>query len=91
MSILVGFGYLAALISLIGIILNAKKEISCWAVWLVSDVMWIIYSGIEGDIPSIVLWLLFAVFNVYGWISWRKDINRKKASFLPTNYRKWID
>ena len=72
-------GYIAAFISLIGIILNAKKHMGCWPVWLFSNVLWITYSGIEGDVPSIVLWILFSIFNIYGWVQWRKD--RKKEIY----------
>ena len=70
------FGYFAAFVSLVGIILNAQKKMACWVIWLFSNVMWITYSAIEGDFPSIVLWTLFSVFNVYGWIQWRKDAKR---------------
>jgi nicotinamide riboside transporter PnuC len=66
-------GYLAGVVSLSGIILNAQKHMACWPVWLVSNVMWLIYSGIEGDVPSIILWVTFSCFNIYGWIKWRKD------------------
>jgi len=67
------FGYLAAFVSLVGIILNAKKNIWCWVIWLFSNAMWITYSAIEGDVPSIVLWTLFSIVNVYGWVQWIKD------------------
>ena len=66
-------GYLAAFVSLMGIILNARKIMACWPIWLLSNVMWITYSGIEGDVPSIILWTTFSIFNVYGWWKWRQD------------------
>jgi hypothetical protein len=58
-------GYSSFVVSLIRIILNLKKKISCWPVWLVSNVGWIVYSVIQKDIPSIVLWITFSAFNVY--------------------------
>jgi len=70
-------GYLAATVSLAGIVLNAQKRMACWPVWLVSNIMWITYSTIEGDYPSIVLWITFSIFNIYGWWQWRKDFKRK--------------
>jgi hypothetical protein len=69
-------GYFAALISLTGIILNAKKNLLCWPVWLFSNVLWIIYSSIEGDIPSVILWTMFSGANVYGWLQWKKIKNK---------------
>ena len=70
-------GYAAAAVSLAGIFLNAKKIMACWPIWLVSNIMWITYSGIEGDLPSIILWSTFSLFNIYGWIQWRKDRKSK--------------
>jgi len=71
-------GYFAALVSLIGIILNARKHILCWPIWLFSNALWIYYSFIEGDIPSIILWTMFSIANIYGWRTWKKDIELKK-------------
>ena len=78
MSSLLILGYIAAIVSLIGIFLNARKHMGCWPVWLVSNIMWITYSGIEGDMPSIILWVTFSIFNIYGWWKWRKDIKKEK-------------
>ena len=76
-------GYFAALISLIAIVLNARKNILCWPIFLFSNILWITYSILEGDVPSILLWILFSIFNVYGWIQWKrdlKDLNREHPS-----------
>jgi len=72
-------GYSSFVVSLIGILLNAKKKISCWPVWLVSNAGWIVYSLIQRDYPQIILWIAFSAFNVYGWIQWAKD----KPEFKP--------
>lgn len=77
-------GYFATLVSLIGIILNAQKNIWCWPVWLISNAGWIVYSVLQNDIPQIILWIAFSAFNVYGWIQWRKD--RKKFTPFTGNY-----
>jgi nicotinamide mononucleotide transporter len=77
-------GYSSFVVSLIGILLNAKKKISCWPVWLVSNAGWIVYSLIEKDVPSIVLWIAFSAFNVYGWIQWKKD--QKEFKPFTGNY-----
>lgn len=66
-------GYSSFAVSIIGILLNAKKNILCWPVWLVSNAGWIVYSVCQGDFPQVLLWITFSVFNVYGWIQWRKD------------------
>ena len=66
-------GYFAALISLIGIVLNAKKIMLCWPIWIFSNILWIIYSLMEKDFPSVFLWVMFTFANIYGWIQWRKN------------------
>jgi len=71
-------GWIATSFSIIGIILNARKIIWCWPVWVVSNILWIIYFEKLKMTPSVVLWIVFSVFNVYGWIQWKKDKKLKK-------------
>jgi len=71
-------GWIATAISIIGILLNAKKNMWCWPVWLVSNVLWVTYFIILANPQSITLWVVFSLFNVYGWIQWRKDEKLKK-------------
>jgi len=65
--------WIATGISILGIMLNARKDIRCWPVWLVSNVLWIIYFIVLANPPSIILWVVFSAFNIYGWIQWKKD------------------
>jgi len=66
-------GWIATIISIIGIILNAKKIIYCWPVWLLSNILWITYFSVLKNGPSIVLWIVFSIFNIYGWIKWKQN------------------
>lgn len=86
MTSLVVLGYIAAFISLIGIILNARKNIWCWPVWTVSNFLWITYSGIQGDVPYIILWIVFTIFNLYGWWQWSRD-RKPRYSGGKYNYK----
>lgn len=45
-------GYSSFLVSIIGILLNAKKKIACWPVWLVSNSGWIVYSILQKGYSS---------------------------------------
>jgi len=66
-------GWGASVLSIFGIYLNARKNIWCWYVWLVSNVGWLIYYLDKKDLPAIVLWIAFACFNVYGLIMWKRN------------------
>ena len=66
-------GYLGTTLSLLGAFLNARKKRICWTIWLVSNVVWVIY-GLYKPAPSVIaLNITFACVNVYGLINWRKN------------------
>jgi nicotinamide riboside transporter PnuC len=65
--------WIALVLSIVGIVLNAKKIIYCWIVWQISNVCWIIYLWPTGQKAQIILWVVFGAFNTYGWIQWNKD------------------
>lgn len=67
--------WIAVSLSLIGIILNAKKSVLCWAVWIISNIFWLAYEIPKGELPSILLWSAFLLANIYGWYCWRKQGN----------------
>ena len=63
-------GWIAASLSLIGIALNAYLIIWCWAVWIISDFVWIYWSIKKKVWSQVVLWTIFIVANLYGWFIW---------------------
>jgi len=66
------FGWCGTLCQMIGILLNARKKISCWYVWLLSNVFLCVYSFVLNLWPVFVLNLVFVLFNIYGFRQWRK-------------------
>jgi nicotinamide mononucleotide transporter len=72
-------GWLALILSALGIILNARKHIWCWPIWIFSNMLWVIYFGPRGDLAPSALNIGFALANVYGWWCWYP---RKKAGNL---------
>jgi len=62
--------WIAFLFSMVGIVLNAKKIIWCWPVWLVSNVLWIIHMTQTHDNAALMTWVVFLAFNVYGYYEW---------------------
>lgn len=71
-------GWFSSGLSIIGVILNARKNIACWYVWLISNITWLIYYLEKKDNPAIVLWIVFTIFNVYGLIMWRRKPKETK-------------
>jgi nicotinamide riboside transporter PnuC len=79
-------GYISFVFSAIGIVLNARKNILCWPVWLFSNVGWIIYSLMTNSIPLLILWIFYSIFNIYGWKKWYNDLKSKEKDI-----RQWPD
>ncbi len=63
-------GWIAAVLSLIGIMLNAYKIILCWPVWCVANIFWIYWATKKKEKAQIFLWIVFTLANLYGWFLW---------------------
>lgn len=63
----------AALLSLVGIFLNAKKNIWCWPVWIASNFCWIAYSLYTQEWAVLITFGGFFLGNLYGWREWHGD------------------
>jgi nicotinamide riboside transporter PnuC len=62
--------WIATILSLTGIILNAYLIIWCWGIWMASNVLWVIWSIRKKEWSQTVLWVVFFVTNIYGWYQW---------------------
>lgn len=65
--------WIAMILSVLGIVLNAKKNMWCWPIWILSNICWLIYFLGKGEYPVIILNVIFGIVNTYGWIQWSKD------------------
>lgn len=63
-------GWVATILSITGILLNANLIIWCWSVWILSNVFWIIWSINKKEWSQLVLWIIFLITNIYGWYQW---------------------
>ena len=63
-------GWVATILSITGILLNANLIIWCWSVWILSNVFWIIWSINKKEWSQLVLWIVFLITNIYGWYQW---------------------
>lgn len=82
--------WIAFILSFAGILLNAKKNMWCWPIWIVSNILWIIFnlSQPTPDYATLCLWMIFMMSNIYGWFQWGKDSyekNKDSALCDPKN------
>jgi len=63
---------IATILSITGVFFNAKKNIYCWYIWIMSNILWIIYSIKTDQIPALIMWIVFFFANIYGYLQWRK-------------------
>ena len=61
-------------ISLIGTILNIKKNIACFYLWTIGNIAWLIFDLYSGLYSRTVLDIVQLVFAIWGIIAW----NNKK-------------
>lgn len=62
--------WIATILSLVGIVLNASMIMWYWAVWMVSNLLWIYWSIKKKERSQTVLWTVFFFANIYGWYLW---------------------
>ena len=65
--------WIATVFSIIGIVLNSFKNIYCWPVWIISNFIWIYYSYNNKQNASLFLWIVFLIFNIFGWYQWTQN------------------
>ena len=64
---------IALILSLVGnILVNYKKKLG-FVIWISSNVFWIAVNFL-GDVnyPQVIMYLIYAVLNVQGYINWSK-------------------
>ena len=59
-------------ISLLGTVLNVRKKILCFYVWLIGDILWCTFDFMNGTYARSILDFVQIVLAICGIISWRK-------------------
>lgn len=60
-------------ISLTGTILNIRKNIWCFYIWLIGDILWCIFDFTAGTYGRSLLDFVQVILAVCDIISWKKD------------------
>ena len=63
-------GWLGAGFVIFGYYLNANEYVSSWLVWLVGNLFVAGYSAYKKAYPTLVMSLIIAAMNIYGYFSW---------------------
>lgn len=72
---------LAFLLTLLGLVLNSKKYIACWPVWMLSNIAWLIHFLPQGtEQAAVAMNLILLGMNTYGWRSWYQTNQSKKET-----------
>lgn len=65
---------IVVLCALFGAILNARKRIEGFYVWLVTDMLGALFLVKQGLYYMAGMYVLFAASCIYGIVHWRKDV-----------------
>ena len=64
------FTIVLTLLALLGVVLNIKKNIWCFYIWLVTNASWAVvdfYKGIPAQGALFSVYTLLAVYGIYEW------------------------
>jgi hypothetical protein len=70
----IGFGGFAT--NVLGNMLLAQKSQRGWGVRILSNVLWLVYAGKSQSFAMAANGITFMGINVYGWIKWRREMQR---------------
>ena len=64
---------IALILSLVGnILVNYKRKLG-FIIWISSNVFWIVVNFMgEMNYPQVIMYLIYAVLNVQGYVNWSK-------------------
>lgn len=64
-------GWVGAIFVVWGYYLNANQCLSSWLVWVVGNLCIAGYSAYKKAWPTLVMSIMIAALNVYGYFSWK--------------------
>jgi nicotinamide riboside transporter PnuC len=64
-------GWCGAGLILFGYYLNANQYLSCWVTWTIGNIFIAGYSAHKKAYPTMMMSIIIAIMNIYGYYSWR--------------------
>ena len=71
-------GWIATLIAMVGVVLNARGSIVCFYVWLLSNGYYTVVNVLSGSYSQAALFAFQLVMAIYGLYYWNKK-NKKNS------------
>lgn len=60
-------------ITIVGVILNIQKKRSGFVYLALTDVVWVVYDFYKGMPEQAVLFIVFTILMIWGYIKWGKQ------------------
>lgn len=60
-------------LSLVGVVLNVKKNIACFYIWIIANSGWVIIDLKQGLPAQAMLFVVYALTCFWGIYEWRKE------------------
>ena len=65
--------WILAILSIVGNVLNAKKKIVCWQLWMVVDTVWVGIFLYRHEYAEATMFIAFIISCFYGLRQWKKS------------------
>lgn len=67
------YTYFLTVLALIGVVLNIKKKIACFYIWLFTNASWAVVDFYKGIPAQGILFTIYTGLAVCGILEWRKN------------------
>ena len=73
-------GWVATVIAMIGVVLNARGSIVCFYVWLLSNGYYTVVNVLSGSYSQAALFAFNLIMAVYGIYCWKRKENKNSGN-----------
>lgn len=73
---------LTTAIFFVGMWLMAKKKLENWTYWIIGDIITVPLYLYKGLIFTSLQYLLFTIIAIYGYMAWKKNLNKSPLTLL---------
>ncbi|ETZ07101.1 nicotinamide riboside transporter PnuC [Holospora obtusa F1] len=72
--------WMLSMLSILGAILNSRKNVYGFIVWGIANCAWLVVDFYKEIYAQAFLYSIFIGINIYGWLMWKKEENKKKET-----------